>query len=251
MHKILANTVFLGKDIHYLTECHSTNDLAAEMVKTGTVAEGSIIYTENQTKGRGQRGNVWLSEPGKNLTFSLVLQPYFLIPSEQFQLNMVISLAILDVLSAYVSDIKVKWPNDVVHDSDGKLGGVLIENTIRHASIEYAIIGIGLNINQREFQFPKITSLGLLSNQDWDCWEIFSLLIRSIEKRYIELKKGSGSTQKTNYLANLYQMEVWHSFDDGKVFEGKITGINPEGKLLLVDKAGGFREYGFKEIRFL
>lgn len=251
MHKILANTVFLGKDIHYLTECHSTNDVAAEMVKVGKLAEGSIIYTESQTSGRGQRGNVWISVPHKNLTFSLILQPHFLIPSEQFQLNVVISLAILDVLSTYVSGIKVKWPNDVVHDADGKLGGVLIENTIRHASIEYAIVGIGLNINQRDFPNPTMTSLGLLSGQDWDCWEIFKLLVRAIEKRYIELKKGDATKQKKTYLANLYRMEAWHFYDDGEVFEGKITGINPEGKLMLVNKEGTYREYGFKEIRFL
>jgi BirA family biotin operon repressor/biotin-[acetyl-CoA-carboxylase] ligase len=251
MHKILANTVFLGKDIHYLTECHSTNDLAAEMVKSGKLAEGSIIYTENQTNGRGQRGNAWWSEPGKNLTFSLILQPHFLIPSEQFQLNVVISLAVLDVLSTYLLDIKVKWPNDIVQNSDGKLGGVLIENTIRHASIEYSIVGIGLNINQREFKFPRTTSMGLLSGQDWDCWEIFKLLVRAIEKRYIELKKGNANTQKKTYLANLFRMEAWHSYHDGVSFEGKITGINPEGKLMILDREGTFKEYGFKEIRFL
>ncbi len=251
MHKILANTVFLGKDIHYLTECHSTNDLAAEMVKSGKVAEGSIIYTEDQTRGRGQRGNSWWSEPGKNLTFSIILQPHFLIPSEQFQLNVVISLAILDVLSTYLSDIKVKWPNDILHDSDGKLGGVLIENTIRHASIEFSIVGIGLNINQREFGFPNMTSLSLLSEQDWDCWEIFKLLIRAIEKRYIDLKKGNASVQKKTFLANLYRMEAWHTYDDGNLFEGKISGITAEGKLIIMDREGTYREYGFKQIRFL
>lgn len=120
MHKILANTVFLGKDIIYMTECHSTNDVAAAKIKDGTAREGSIVLTDTQTKGRGQRGNRWYSEPGKNLTFSLVLAPTFMAPGAQFDLNRMVALAVKEALSRYSEGIKVKWPNDIVHKDGGK-----------------------------------------------------------------------------------------------------------------------------------
>jgi len=120
MYKILANTVFLGKDVIYLTECHSTNDEALERLRRREIAEGSIVITDHQTKGRGQRGSTWQSDSGQNLTFSLLVQPNFLAPSEQFFLNMIISLAVVELLSDYAGDLKIKWPNDIVHQTDGK-----------------------------------------------------------------------------------------------------------------------------------
>ena len=135
MYKILANTVFLGKDIIYLTECHSTNDEALERLRRREISEGSIIFTDNQTKGRGQRGNVWLSQAGMNITFSLLLKPNFLIPSEQFYLNMIISLSVVELFLGYSDDMKIKWPNDILHQSDGKIGGILIENIINQKGI--------------------------------------------------------------------------------------------------------------------
>src|SRR5690606_17253786 len=101
MHKILANTIFLVKDIHFLPECHSTNDVAFQEHRAGEAREGSSIITDKQTKGCGQRGNQWLTESGVNLTFSLILRPIFLDASEQFELSMAISLGIREALSEY------------------------------------------------------------------------------------------------------------------------------------------------------
>ncbi len=94
MYKILANTLFLGKDIHFLPDCHSTNDITLQAIRQKEVQEGSIFITNHQTRGKGQRGNTWETKPGENLTFSLVLQPRFLDLSEQFLLNIAISNAI-------------------------------------------------------------------------------------------------------------------------------------------------------------
>lgn len=251
MYKILANTVFLGKDVIYLTECHSTNDEALERLRRREIAEGSIIITDHQTKGRGQRGSTWQSDSGQNLTFSLLLQPNFLSPSEQFFLNMIISLAVVELLSDYTADLKIKWPNDIVHQTDGKLGGILIENIINQKGIEHAVVGVGLNINQTEFSLPKVTSLMLLAGQQQDRWEIFRLLIAKIEKRYMSLKRGELNKIKSDYLANLYRLGEWFTYDDGGVFEGKITGIDEYGKLAIEKRNGMVCCYGLKEVVFL
>ncbi|MGY6742267.1 MAG: biotin--[acetyl-CoA-carboxylase] ligase [Cecembia sp.] len=251
MYKILANTVFLGKDIHFLTECHSTNDLALEKIKRKELAEGSIIITDAQTKGRGQRGNRWWSEPGKNLTFSLVLSPFFLDPSEQFELNIAVSLAVAETLSGYVTGIKVKWPNDIMHEVCGKIGGILIENILNQKGIEHAIVGIGLNINQQMLALPSSTSMSDLTGREWDKWEIFRLLIQKIEQYYIFLKKGQRRRLRELYMENMFRFGTLGLFNDGADFQGKIIGIGEAGKLIIEKTDGSHNHYAFKEVRYL
>ncbi|MCH6201175.1 biotin--[acetyl-CoA-carboxylase] ligase [Aquiflexum sp. LQ15W] len=251
MYKILANTVFLGKDVIYLTECHSTNDEALERLRRREIAEGSIVITDNQTKGRGQRGNIWLSHGGMNITFSLVLQPNFLVPSEQFYLNMIISLSVVELLSDYSKDMKIKWPNDILHLKDGKVGGILIENIINQKGIEHSVIGIGLNINQTSFDIPKVTSLKLLTGQNLDRWEIVRLLVAGIERRYIALKKREFNKIKTEYLSYLYRLGEWSTYSDVGIFEGKINGIDENGKINIEKRDGSQCFYGLKEVAFL
>jgi BirA family biotin operon repressor/biotin-[acetyl-CoA-carboxylase] ligase len=251
MYKILANTLFLGKDIIYLTDCHSTNDEALERLRKRIVAEGSIVITGNQTKGRGQRGNQWFSEEGKNLTFSLVLQPKFLVPSGQFYLNIAISLSILDFLSEYIQGVRIKWPNDIVHISDGKLGGILIENSITQSALESSIVGIGLNINQRDFALSNACSLALLTGQEFDIWELFRGLVKHIETRYIQLKNADTTKLKEEYLLNLFRFDEWSDYEDNEIFKGKIEGITEEGKLIIEKESGLIQQYAFKEVKFL
>jgi BirA family transcriptional regulator, biotin operon repressor / biotin---[acetyl-CoA-carboxylase] ligase len=251
MYKILANTIFLGKDVIFLTECHSTNDEVLERLRRREIAEGSIVITDNQTKGKGQRGNQWVSDPGMNITFSLLLQPVFLAPSEQFYLNMIICLAVVELLGEYSADLKVKWPNDIFHQSDGKLGGILIENIINQKGIEYSVIGIGINVNQTVFPLPKVTSLKLLAGQNIDRGELFRMLVAKIEKGYMALKKGELKKITSDYLSHLYRLEEWFWYNDGEIFEGKITGIDENGKVIIEKRNGGIAFYGLKEVTFL
>lgn len=251
MYKILANTVFLGKDIHFLTECHSTNDLATQKIKKKELAEGSIIITDAQTRGRGQRGNRWWSEPGKNLTFSLVLTPYFLDPSEQFDLNVVVSLAVVQALSEYVYELKVKWPNDILHEQKGKIGGILIENILNQKGIEFSIVGIGLNINQHMTALPFSTSLADLTGREWDKWEIFKIIIQKIEKNYMLLKRGQKQQLRSLYLDKMYRFGMRATFNDGEIFQGKILGVGESGKLIIEKMDGSHNHYAFKEVKYL
>ena len=182
MYKIQPNTLFTGKIIKYLPTCHSTNDIAAEMIQSQEVFEGTIIITDHQTTGRGQRGNSWEAAIGQNLTLSLILKPTFLRASDQFQLNVAVSLGVHEFLSQYLPEgLTIKWSNDIYH-YDKKLGGILIENTLQGYNIGYSVIGIGLNINQKQFENIRGTSLRayLQLNQEIALTDIFSYISMGI-----------------------------------------------------------------------
>lgn len=252
MYKILANTIFLGKDVHFLPECHSTNDIALNLVRQNKASEGSIIICQHQTKGKGQRGNLWQSQAGQNLTFSLVLRPDFMDISEQFYLNMAVSNSIRRLLQDYVPHLKVKWPNDLIVPGYGKIGGILIENTFSGKEWEYAIVGIGLNINQLRFDSPNATSIRSITGSQFDLEEMFRLLITQLEQGYIQLKKGKWNEIKAEYLMHLYRMVSWENYSaNGEQFSGKIVGISADGKLEMELQNGEIAIFGLKEISFI
>ena len=131
MRRTFSHTVFVGKQLLYLPECSSTNQVAQDLYVQRRIAEGDIVIAGHQTAGRGQRNNAWESAPGKNLTFSLFLVPDFLFASEQFFLNIFISLAIRDFLAEYLPDnVSIKWPNDLYY-AEKKICGILIESNIK------------------------------------------------------------------------------------------------------------------------
>lgn len=252
MYKILANTIFLGKDVHFLPECHSTNDIALNLVRTRQADEGSVVICNHQTKGKGQRGNVWQSKPGENLTFSLVLRPDFMDISEQFYLNMSISNSIRRLLQEYVPQLKVKWPNDLFVPGFGKVVGVLIENTFSGKEWEFAVVGIGININQLDFESDKASSIRSITGSEFDLEELFRLLITQIEQGYIQLKKGKWKEIKAEYLMHLYRMNSWADYSaNGEQFSGKIVGISADGKLEMELENEEKALFGLKEISFL
>lgn len=251
MYKILANTLFLGKDIHFLPDCHSTNDRALQALRQKEATEGSIFITNHQTRGKGQRGNSWETKPGENLTFSLVLQPKFLDLSEQFLLNMAISNAIRRCFQEYVPGLLVKWPNDLVIPGFGKIGGILIENLVGSKGWEYAVVGIGLNINQNQFASPQATSLSMVTGNTYPLEELFKLLVVHLEQAYIALKKGKNAVLTQEYLQHLYLIEKWAVFKvDEQELEGKIIGLTEIGNLLLELPSGRQQSFGIKEISF-
>lgn len=252
MYKILANTIFLGKVVHFLPECHSTNDTALSWIKEKKVMEGTIVICGSQIKGKGQRGNVWHSEPGKNLTFSMVLKPNFLDISEQFLLNIAISNGIRKFLQEYIPTLKIKWPNDLVVPGFGKIGGILIENTISKEGWENAVVGIGLNVNQIDFTIPGATSLASVTGSQFDLQELFRLLILHLEQGYIGLKKGKIKENRAEYLHHLFLKDQLSKFSsEGKEFAGTITGITEFGRLEIILQSGQNVSYDLKEISFL
>jgi len=223
------------------------------MIARHDPAEGTIIVTDNQTAGRGQRGNHWESRPGQNLTCSLLLKPTFLRATDQFWLNMAVSVGLTDALLPLVGDIiRIKWPNDI-YAGDRKLGGILIENTLHSYTLAWSVVGMGLNVNQTEFDYSAATSLQHLATlpNGYDLAGLLRQVCERIEQRYLQLRSGQREGMKTDYLKLLYRYQQEHIFlsDGDRIFRGTIVGIDETGRLA-IDEAGQVRHFGFKEIVF-
>ena len=249
MHKFFANSLFLGKKLEILPHCHSTNNVAVEMLGAGTQPEGTVVITENQMAGKGQRGNSWESEPHKNLTFSVILNPHFLAIKDQFYLNMITSLGILEALQTELNEVTIKWPNDI-YVQDKKICGILIENLLKGGLIEHSIVGIGLNVNQISFIDAKATSMAELTLQSYDLNDIFNRVIQSIEKYYLQMRNGNLSGIRKSYLSNLYWLNEVHLFEADTVFSGEIVDVDENGRLV-VESNSYKTAYDIKEITFL
>lgn len=246
--------LFVGQNIVSLKRVDSTNDyLKKQMANSKPLPEGTVILAEDQFAGRGQFDNKWLSQPGKNLTFSILLSPAFLPLSQQFSLNIAISLAINDVLCSFIgSGCEIKWPNDIIFE-DRKLGGVLIENIIRGSNWKYAIVGIGLNLNQTSFpgSIKNITSMALIARRDWVLSDVLAQLLAAIDTRYGQLKSGGLVLQREEYTARLYRLNTLATFErEGLRFEAEITGVTEAG-LLQLKTGDGFRCFGLKELKYI
>jgi BirA family biotin operon repressor/biotin-[acetyl-CoA-carboxylase] ligase len=255
LYKIVADTLFTGKKIVYMPTCQSTNDMAAEFIQSGQAVAGMVIIADSQTNGRGQRGNSWQAAPGLNLTLSLLWMPSFIDAVDSFVLNMAVSLAVAETVAHFLPDvpIAVKWPNDIYADGL-KICGILIENTLQGSQIRYSIVGIGLNVNQTDFNGIAATSLKLVSGQQQSLSEIFDFLMCQLEKRYLQLQgKGSASIRQ-DYLKRLYRLGQPASYTDlrGEVpimFEGVIEDVDSVGRLL-VRTANGTEAFDLKQIQF-
>jgi BirA family biotin operon repressor/biotin-[acetyl-CoA-carboxylase] ligase len=251
LYKIPANTLFLGKNLIFVPECHSTNTLALELSQQRNIAEGSVVITNHQTAGRGQRGNTWESQQGKNLTLSLFVKPAFLSVKNQFYLNIFTCLAIYDTLRA-LTDVKIaiKWPNDILVQ-EKKACGILIENQIRGSIVSSSVIGIGLNVNQAQYAVATATSLSLLLQRQLDLNDMLEMLLGNLESRYLQLKQNKESAMKEEYLSLLYWKDEERTFRSADFeFQGIIQGIDESGRLE-VNIADSVKSFDLKEITYI
>ena len=251
MYKIPAKTLFMGQKLIYVPECHSTNSLLNDLNDQQELPEGTVLITNHQTAGRGQRGNVWEAVPGMNLTFSILLRPGFLEPKDQFQLNMVVSIAIADGLASMIpKGIKLKWPNDILANGK-KIGGVLIESQLQSGLHSCSIVGLGINVNQRQFSFPGAASMSNITGVVYDLDELFQRLLELLEGEYLNLRTGGINTLKQRYLGYLFKFKEPHHFEsNGENFVGTIHDVDEHGKLCMVSD-GKARSFSFKEVKFL
>ena len=254
----MQNNIFLGLFVGHNTVTLKTVDSTNSWLKhalsnSAPLPEGTVIMAETQSAGRGQSKNSWHSEPGKNLTFSILLNPRFLPVAEQFNLNMAISLGVNDVLTTYFgSAASIKWPNDMYVGKD-KIGGMLIENIVQGTGLKHAIIGIGINVNEAEFPpyLTNVTSFRKILHTDYDLHVLKNEICRSVEARYLQLKAGKRDGLLNDYLDKLYLLNKPAPYRIGnKEVTGRITGISPEG-FLLVETEEGIKHFGIKEIEFL
>lgn len=247
--------LFEGQNVITLQRIPSTNEyLKNKLSKSTPLREGTVIMAVDQYAGRGQKGTVWQSEPGKNLTFSLLLMPSFLDPKHQFHLTVAISIAIAQWLESLLHrHVKIKWPNDI-YVGDRKIGGVLIENILKGSVWKSAAIGIGINVNQVAFPDTideRITSIKQILHRDCDPAELLTDLCQYIERAYTELKKGANNTLLTRYKQYLYRLGELHPFlVDGVRVNGVLSGVTESGRLQ-VDFNGHTVDFDIKEIAFV
>lgn len=240
----------------YLHQTDSTNKEIWRMLDAGgEPAEFTVVQTGHQSAGRGLGSTVWESEAGKNLLFSILLKPRFLMPSGQFMLNKCIALAIRDALASACPTLrfKIKWPNDILA-GNGKIAGTLIENRITGKQFEYSVAGIGININQQAFppDIPNPASLQMLTGQTHDPVLCLHTVVRELKSRYGSLRSGHTGQISRDYLAHLLGYQEQRRFLAGnKEISGTITGVNAFGRLQLDTTDGEKRSFDMKEIRFL
>lgn len=249
--------------IEHLPTVPSTNTWMKE--HAGEFAHGDVVVTDDQTAGRGQRGNFWEAEPGKNLTFSLMLHPEAISPERQFIISECVALGVVDLLRRWLPPyvtptmIKVKWPNDIYVGND-KIAGILIEHALGAGKILHTIAGIGLNVNQTIFRSvaPNPISMAqLVPHISFDLQALMEELVESILTRLRRVSEsGSGAvTQHEEYLSALWRNDgMPHRFllaDDMSEFEAAIAGVATDGMLSLRFPDDTLRSFAFKEVAFL
>jgi BirA family transcriptional regulator, biotin operon repressor / biotin---[acetyl-CoA-carboxylase] ligase len=245
--------MIIGSRKIFIDKVSSTNTHSTFLLRKGKVQEGTIVHTNFQTAGRGQQGNTWESQYGKNLLFSIILYPVTVKADKQFVISKIISLGLRDYLNGIVPDVSIKWPNDIYVRND-KIAGILIENSIIKNEIENTVAGIGLNVNQDKFSrsVPNATSLKKLTGIEFDPGSCLTEISVTLDLRYKQMLYGNNKLIDEDYLSSLYRFGDFNEFSDSNgIFEGKIIAVTGTGRLQIEDRRGRIYEYGFKEVDFL
>ena len=248
----------------YIKQTYSTSTLLRELY-TEELPHLYTIRTDFQTEGRGQAGNSWESEEGKNLLFSALLRYNNIRATEQWRLSMLVAVALWEVLANYLpqEQLSIKWPNDI-YFGDKKLVGILIENSLSGQYVGYSIAGIGLNINQTEWRSnaPNPISMKQITGQEYKAEELMNEWVHAMAN----WEAQSTEAIQTAYLQHLYRREGWHTYVEREVsvaptaiaqsgiegaFLAMFAGITPQGELILRTTNNEEKTYHFKQIRFV
>src|SRR5690606_5243754 len=232
----------------------STNDYLRELCSVQPIENYTTVTTEIQTQGKGQRGNKWISEPHKNLILSTLIKDTLTIHSSIFDLNIAISMAIISALQHFeIPKISIKWPNDILAD-EKKIAGILIENSFSGQHAFFSIVGIGLNVNQTDFDgFPKASSLKNITQKEFDKEEILQTIIGEIKSNCELIKSGQVDILWRKYHEYLFRKEIPSVFEnpDGTKFMGIIKQVLKNGKLQLLLEDDSLKEFELKEISLI
>ncbi len=206
-----------------------------------------VVVADYQSAGRGCGTNKWESERGKNLLFSVLLHPAGMRARDQFRISMAVSVALCEMLSQYAGDFSIKWPNDI-YWRDRKICGILIENQLQGSYMRDSIIGVGLNVNQREFlsDAPNPVSLCQIVGHELGRDDLLHDFLGRLE---CVLQR---KTLYTDYGDRLYRRWKLEEYADKTgVFRASLQGVAPDGRLMLRDEKDQERTYAFKEVQFM
>jgi len=237
----------------HLTTVDSTNNFLRQY-RAEVESDITLVTADYQTAGRGQRGNSWESEVGKNVVYSLLIHPRMLKPMQFFSISEIAAMSVCEALEGiHHSQFSIKWPNDIYY-GDKKIAGILIETDLMGGRIENAIIGVGVNINQQTFlsDAPNPISLFQIIKKETPVKEVMTRIMERFDTLYQELERGEIETLHQRFMQHLYRREGYHAYRDEKGdFEARITGVELSGHLHLEDREGIARRYAFKEVSYL
>ena len=253
----------IGNPFIELSETGSTNSYAIDKVHSNLAAHGTTYFAHNQTKGRGQRGKEWVSEPSSNIILSIVMNTSSLSIHQQFSFSVSVALACRDFLAFYIeknrenavildgSQLTVKWPNDI-YWGDRKAAGILIENIIKGSKWEWAIVGMGINVNQTAFA-PHLTnaiSLSTITKKQHNSVDLAKELCKFVEHRYEQLIAHQSEKLLADYNHHLFKVGKQVKLKkEALLFQCTIEGVNEHGQLLLLDAP--FKVVNFGEVEWV
>ena len=241
-----------SKKFIILESVDSTNNYAMAMVQKRVANSGDAVFAMEQTAGKGRRGKTWESQRGENIVLTIIEQMQWVPMHQQFRVSIATALGCFDFFSKYLKEkIKIKWPNDIFIN-DRKAGGILIENVVKGNLWQWAVIGIGLNINQLKFSNDKIKAISLrqITGETYDVVQLSKELHQSILSRLDSLQSGEFSKLFDEYNENLFCRNQMVRLKKGNiVFETKIEGISEAGELITKDVME--RRFGFDEVEWL
>lgn len=237
-----------------LDAINSTNDYLKKLLQRQFVENFTIVTAENQTNGRGQMGSQWNVEEGKNLTFSVLVKDLLLEINHIFHLNVAVAVSIVEALSFLeIKDLAIKWPNDILAEGK-KIGGILIENSIKSDGEIFSIVGIGLNINQKNFgDLPKASSLAVLKNQEFDKSEILTSILQNLGRNISMIMNKNTDPIWEKYHSVLYKNGIPMPFENAQneKFMGIIQGVSQTGKLQMKLENNSVKSFEIKEVKML
>lgn len=242
------------KRIIKLNAIDSTNAFIKQLSMTEKLEDYTVVMAKYQTKGKGQLGTTWQSQDGKNLMFSVFKKVPFISSEHAFFLSIVTALAIVKTLKGFnIPKLKVKWPNDILSENK-KICGILIENVLYNNQIKETIVGIGLNVNQTEFEnLPQASSLLLISGRVYATEELLHGIIKNLKHYFSFLKNGKHDTLLSKYENLLFRKDKASTFKstDGNMFTGLIQGVTQAGSLKILLEDNVYKEFELKEVSLL
>ena len=231
----------------------STNEFLKGLSSNQVLENFTVVSAEIQTKGKGQMGAVWATEPSKNLIMSVLIKDFLSDSNQIFNVNIAFSLSVFQALEIMnIPELSIKWPNDIM-SYNKKIGGILIENSIKSDGTIHSIVGLGLNVNQTDFEdLPKASSLAVISKTTFDKEVILFAIIENLEKNIRSWNQNADAMWES-YINTLFKKGIPMPFSDenGHNFMGIIQGVTAIGKLEIQLENDSVSEYGIKEIQML
>lgn len=246
----IRNTTFTGKVVHSFKTLDSTNNFAKTLINQKSATHGTLVQTDFQSAGKGQKGNTWIGNSYENIYVSFIYHFEALEAIDFFSLNRLSCLSILKMLNQFSDKIfHIKWPNDIYFGQE-KIAGTLIENVISEKQIKSSIIGIGINVNQNNF--PKeinANSLSQIENKPFNIYEMINGLAISMEENY-SLLINKDSSLELDYHNALYRLNEKQRFIlNEKSQEAIVRGVDKFGRLKL-ELNGETRAFDHHEVKW-